>query len=334
MLRTAALLLALTLVPGTRADDEPPVAGRPAGFAGAVGDYRITMSAEPTDVQAEDAVRLRVRIVGKGPLRGVARPDLRRLPRFAKSFHIDDDGERDLPAEKAREYVYRLRPRNAGVKEVPSLPFVFYKPGLVPAHLGYQTRSAPAIPLRVRPRAETPAASVEGEGDPSRPPDALLHVVRGPAVLRRDEPPPLLAWAAPALVVPPLLSLTWYLRWRRRHPDEARLLGLRRRAAARRALHALDRLPAKPSSAPPAADVLTEYLGERLDMPPGEATPEDVRACLHRVGASETLVEAVAGVFTARDAARFAAGFVPAEDDWPRTARHLILALEAEPWAR
>src|SRR5436309_1725216 len=48
---------------------DPPVAGRPAQFSGVVGRYRLEVSAAPTSVVVEEAVTLRVRVVGQGPAR-------------------------------------------------------------------------------------------------------------------------------------------------------------------------------------------------------------------------------------------------------------------------
>src|SRR5207245_10768263 len=95
---------------------EPPLAGRPVNFSGAVGTFRVSMTAEPTVLQAEDPLVLTVRITGSGDLQQVQRPDLRRLANFSKRFLIENLGQRDLPGEKTREFTYQLRPRHAGDK--------------------------------------------------------------------------------------------------------------------------------------------------------------------------------------------------------------------------
>jgi hypothetical protein len=331
-----ALFLVLLLTWSAKADDvEPPVAGRPELFSGAVGDYRLTTRAAPTELSAEDALTLTVRLTGTGPLRGVVRPDLRRLPRFAKVFHIENGPERDLPKEHAREYDYRLRPRSADVKEVPALPFVFFKPGLVPASRGYQTRYAPAIPLTVRPRAEVSPTAVQGGGEPVRAPDDLYAIVAGDAVLRQEARFTLPAWVFfVGLYGPPLVCLGWQLVWLWRHPKEARLLWERRRAAARHALHALGKLGRAPTEqrAGGAAAVVVDYLRQRANLAALQPNPREIMACLRTAGLPAAAAERVADFFAACDLARYAPGLAADGRDWPDEARRLVLDLEAQPW--
>src|SRR5260370_11500442 len=73
---------------------EPPLVGRPDNFSGAVGSFQVSMRAQPTVLHAEDPLILTVRITGTGRLDDIERPDLRRLPRFAKQFEINDLSDR------------------------------------------------------------------------------------------------------------------------------------------------------------------------------------------------------------------------------------------------
>jgi hypothetical protein len=320
---------------GADADVQPPVAHQPPNFTGAVGNYRIAMRATPTEVQAEDPILLTVTITGSGRLDTVVRPDLRKLPQFAKQFHIEDGPQRDLPKTNAREFDYRLRPRSPAVKEIPSLPFVFFKPGFVPAYKGYQTRSAPAIALTVRPRAEVPSTAVQGPSPPIQAPEELYQLVPAERLLRREEqfalPGP--GGLAGLLLGPPVLCLAWYAVWRRRHPDEARHLRQRHSGAANqalRALHALDRRQPK-DAAVKGAHILAEYLRQRFDLAAAEPTPAEIADRLRRGGASAATAEKTAAFFRSCDAARFAPNGILGAADWPDAAAQLILALEAEP---
>src|SRR5581483_5536230 len=143
----ACLCLALALWPaGANAKEpaEPPIAGRPAHFSGGVGTFRVTSRATPTKLQAEEAIHLTVRVTGSGSLQEIARPELRRSTKFTAHFHVENLKDRYLPKENAREFDYLLRPKSASVKEIPAVPFVFFKPGVVPDYKGYQTTYAPA----------------------------------------------------------------------------------------------------------------------------------------------------------------------------------------------
>src|SRR5262249_18410566 len=157
-------------------------------FSGAVGSYQVSTRAVPMELQAEDPLILTIRITGSGPLDKIERPDLRRLPRFAEPFAIQNLDERFLKQEGAREFDYRLRPRSALVNQIPAFRFVYFKPGLIPDYRGYQTALAPAIPLHVRPRATVEAADVQGPTIPADVPESVFQLAEGPAVLRQKDP--------------------------------------------------------------------------------------------------------------------------------------------------
>jgi hypothetical protein len=317
--------------------DEPPLKNRPARFSGAVGTFRVTTEASPTTLRPDEALTLTVRVTAVGPVREPPRrPDLREAPGFAERFHIEtlSEPEGRHPDEKTWEFVYRLKPRAATVDAVPSLPFVFYKPGATPAARGaYQTVYAERIPLTVKPADQSPAAA----GPPAvAVPESAYEIVEGPAVLRR---PP--AWSIPGPVVvalvlagAPLVCAGWYLAWRRLYPDAARLARQRQSQAARhalRALHALRRQPPD-EQAPQAAAALAGYLRERVDLAVTEPTPEEAAAPLHAAGCSERLAGEVAQFFRDCDAARFAPDPAPGALPWADAAARLVQEVEAELW--
>lgn len=343
----AAVFLFLTLAkllytaPGSRAaDDDLPVAGRPANFNGAVGPYvEVATQAEPTVLPAETPLTITVRITALGPVRQPPRrPNLTKLPLFAGQFFIEElpDKDRYEAEEQTWQFVYRLKPRTTQVKAIPSLPFDYFKPGLVPPSKGYQTLYAEEIPLTVTAPPAVQAAEVQGPGQPSRAPDMLYDITAGPAVLRSQD-----GWGLPSpfvlallVLVPPAVCAGWYVAWRRLYPDSARLVWQRRSRAARQALRALRKLHRHPAGqqTPQAAAILADYLRRRTDFSPAEPTPAEVTAHLVNAGASAPLAEKVALFFEVCDAARFAPEPLPGLDNDLAAATQLILTLEAEPW--
>jgi hypothetical protein len=318
-------------------DDEPPVAGQPVHFGGAVGKYRIRAEAEPTHLQAEDALTLTVTITGSGPPRHPPRrPDLRRLPEFARSFVIDDLAG-PPPSAGVWIFRYRLKPRSARVKEIPALRFDYYKPGILPREKGYQTEYARPIPLTVTPRAEVRSGDLPG-APPAGLPDRVCNLAEGPAVvLRHDEPfaLPGPAWLTLLMLGPPALCAGWFMVWRRRHPDPLTSARKRQSQAARKALRALravGRCPAAEASCRASA-VVADYLRERLGAGAAEPTPAEVAAFLRRHGGDGPLADRTAGFFEACDAARFAPGPPPNGTPPAGQAAALIADLEAHPWA-
>jgi hypothetical protein len=335
----AALLL--VGVPAQESADEPPARNRPARFSGAVGTFQVTMEATPTEVRADEALTLTVRITSPGPVRRPpSRPELRGLPAFDQRFHIENLPEPTggQPENGPWEFVYRLRARDTTVAAVPSLPFVFYKPA--PAGTGssgsYQTQYARGIALKVKPAAGPPPT--EGGAAPelaSQVPDSVTRLAEGPAVLRRTPAWSLgaLVGAAGVLVGTPLLCAGWYLAWRRLCPDAARLARQRRSQAA---LHALRALRAVPRQTPDeqarqAAAIVAGYLRERTDLPVATPTPHEAGAHLRRAGIAPDVTGAVSHFFQACDAARFAPSPEPAADGWATAAERLVLTLETEP---
>jgi hypothetical protein len=326
------VLVACTALAGTAAQagdralpEEAPLAGRPKDYSGAIGTYRVSTRAQPTELQAEDPLTFTVRITGTGPLEKLQRPDLRRLPRFAERFHIEDAGDRTLPEDRAREFDYRLRPRNAAVKEVPPLPFTYFKPGVVPEYRGFQTTYAPAVPLTVKPRAGPPVA--EG-APPVNVPESLYQITLGPSLLREDRPsrlPGPLALGA-LLLGPPLLGFLSGLCWRRLHPDAGRRARRQQSRAGRQALRALRQIKTDGVERPRA--VLSEYLRQRTGFAVSEPTPAEVVAHLCRGGWSAAVAEKAAGWFAACDAARFGPRGPAADEASVASAVRLVGSLE------
>lgn len=318
-------------LPQGRAEEEPPLAGRPPNFSGAVGSYRVSMRATPTEVTAEEPIVLTVRIEGEGSLTHLSRPDLRRLPSFARKFQITNAGERSLPKDQAREFDYELRPRSASVREIPPLPFVYFKPGFTPPSRGFQTTLAPEIALKVRPRSVVSATEIQSPSPPAQLPDAVYELAPVSAVLRPEPESWMFSpggWLA-ALLLPPALSLAWLWGWRQWYPDAARLAQRQRSRAAVQALAALDRLP-KPADPAAVEGIVTRYLRDRFSLSLAEPTPEEVVAHLCGTGVPVECASTAAPFLQACARQRFAPQAEPGLH-LPSLARRLILDLEDRP---
>ncbi len=335
--RPAAILQSFVLLfVGTAAGkppDEPPVIGRPANFSGAIGSFTIAAHAAPTELQAEDPVTFTVTIaaVGKAAQRPPRRPDLAKAPAFAESFYIEGEPD-NAPTDDGQKwrFHYRLKPKNADVKAVPSLAFVFYTPGVLPPSRGYQTIYTDAIPLHVRMRDQVSPAAVEGGRKPMPAPDSVLALAEGPDVLLRPQPP----WQpAPFLLivlafVPPLFCGGWYLIWRRLHPNRATAVRRRHSQAGKRALKALRARNGSQNGAVAVAAVVTEYLRDRYGIPAAEPTPNEMARSLASGGVCEHVAAKVTTFFRSCDTARFAPLVTAPAEDWSAAATRLILTLE------
>jgi hypothetical protein len=336
----------LVLIPAgfLRADsqndpNEPPLVGQPENFSGAVGSYKITASAQPTELQAEDPLTFTVRITGHGPAGHLpTRPNLRRWPTFAKRFVVEDLDQKVDAAAGVWEFRYRLRPRNPEVADIPALRYVYFKPGLLPREKGYRSAYSESIALVVKPRAEVQATDVVGKDEPSRFPDAIFEIAEGSAtVLRREGPfasPGTLYLGIAVLLATPFLCGGWYLVWRRLYPDAARSARRRRSRAAQVAIRSFEQAgKADPDrAAQQFVAIMTDYLHSRWDLASGEPTPAEVADHLRRIGCPAELAERMAGFFHTCDRVRFAPGGVPDRDRLRATAAQIILDLEGPPW--
>jgi hypothetical protein len=317
-------------------------------FSGAVGGpFVVQWAAEPTEVMAEEPQTLTLRVTGPGNLKDMPRPALGKLEGF-KPFAVEDLDDRFVPGDPPRrEFRYRIRPRTAGVPEIPRFKFVYFNPRIVPPSRGYQTTYADPVPLTVKPRTapqtvpeEVPAWML------AEPSWADVFEAESPLVERWVRP--LLerlgmasilsghyrqaAWpiAAVLLLVPPSICGLWYLIWRRVNPDTARLAAIHRSraaAAAIRLLHSRTDDPARQ-----AAAALTAYLQARAGLPPAATTPAEVAESLRQSRCSEQLMAAASDTLRRCDEARFAPAAV-AGQPLAADAERVILAWEAETWS-
>jgi hypothetical protein len=320
------------------------LAGRPTNFTGAVGNFRVSTSATPTRLHVQDPLVFAVRISGSAsPEVAPARPNLKKIAEFSRSFRIKDLDSLHLEPG-VWEFHYELKPLRADVREIPAIRFDYYKPGIIPPEKGYRTTYAPAIALSVEPGAAVSLDEIPGVGVSMPDAGSSYEPALDPdLVLRQDQPPPFPdGWVlCCALSAPPLACALGYIFWARKHGGMAKRTR-RQSAAARTALRALAAEQAgniwrahggQPSEeARRVAAVLSEYLSERWRWPSSQMSPFEVAARLENEGCGRDLAGKAAGLLRACDTARFGPGGGNG-DDLPVAARELVKALEEE-WLR
>ncbi len=105
-----------------------PTAGRPADYRGAVGKYQVVTDASPSDVKAGDPIKLVIGVAGTGPMELVQAPPLAELPKLTADFKVPNEPLAGFVQGDRKVFSTTIRPRKAGITEVPAIPFSFFDP--------------------------------------------------------------------------------------------------------------------------------------------------------------------------------------------------------------
>ncbi|MSQ93343.1 MAG: hypothetical protein EXR98_02165 [Gemmataceae bacterium] len=321
------LLLSIGPALAQPAPIDPPVAGRPENFSNIVGDYKISVAAQPTDVGVEESIKLRIWITGIGPEKYV--PKRKYLQLFPAAWERDfyvlplpDEDAVDREKTGSWLFVYRLKPKHDKITAIDGITLWTYNPNR-PGKMKFVPDFAKPIAIKVKPKVE----KTDIEFDVQAVPDSFYTNAESKDAMAWPTTIPMNGWQlAVLLALPPFACLVGVLAWRRYFPDDAQVMSLRRGAAA---LRATDRLQADSAR---AWEVVRQYLAECFDFLAIDPTPADVSAFLKRRGFAKTLCEESRAFFQACDAVRFAQREPPRQlaDD----ASRLIHNLEADPCAR
>ncbi|MBI3407777.1 MAG: BatD family protein [Planctomycetes bacterium] len=325
MIRWLAILCFLAApLPLYAQDADAPPAAAPPDFSHVAGQFRLSSSAAPTKVAVEEPITIKVQISGQASTNyRPQRENLRIFPNdLETSFYVEPVPEQDRlqPDRDVWEFVYRLRPKSAEVKAIPSLRLVYY----APVRKKFQTTFSDEIPITVKSATGSPARTEELKALPL--PERFYKLYPAEEVLRDETPlrvSPLLAVLLFSL--PPLVCVGWYWLWKLRHPGEKCEMHARRSRAARLALTYLEKQ--KPDPVRTAA-ALTDYLRARFELPPLEPTPQEIEKHLRRRGATKPTSRAWRDFFQTCDRLRFAPAPPKEGQDLPADAARLIHTVE------
>lgn len=105
-----------------------PLPTKPAGFSGAVGEFKLASSINATDVKTNDAVTIKLTLTGTGNMKLISTPDIK----FPQDFEVYDPKVTDnykltnsgLAGTKTFEYL--AIPRHAGNFTIPAVEFTYF----------------------------------------------------------------------------------------------------------------------------------------------------------------------------------------------------------------
>ena len=290
-----------------------PGANKPPQFNGAIGNFSMELSANPTNLAVGDPITLKIKFSGRGSLDFLSLPpqvDWREFKVYPATSKVESTDPLSLEGTKTFEQV--VVPQNSEVKELPPFSFSFFDP----EQKTYRTLTHPPTPLIVRPTAATPQPTVFSNDSevkekpssrditPIKPQLGKVEVLSAPLV----QQPWFLVWQS----LPPLAWIASTI-YRKRREDFARNPRLRRqRAVAQivsRGLKELSQQAAANDSENFFAGVfrlLQEQIGERLDLPASGITDAVIEEKLRPLNVEPEMLAVVRELFQACNQSRYA----------------------------
>ena len=322
--RTAALKLDVKAL---------PEADRPVDFSGAVGSFRMKVTADRSDVDLGEAVAVKVTIEGEGSLQSAAPPKLT-APPDVKVYDpkvLDDamTGADHLGARKTWEWV--VVPLAPGTVSVPGPNFAYFDP----ASASYRQLRGdiPALSVRRGTGVIDPVAG-RGEVQANTKDIAFLKMRRGPLEEAR---PPLhkRGWFLALVAMPFILTPVGIVLGRRRERFLTDQGFARSRRAARTAAKRLDRAAKRAGEAPTVfyqevAGALVDYVADRANRKASGLTYDQLDDILAAKGVPPESRRRYRACLESCDFARFVpdSGRPQAVADLLAEARAIVRSLE------
>ena len=123
-----------------------PEEGKPADFSGAIGDFHLSVSANPVELAPGDPITLNMTVSGQGNFDRVQAPKLsteKGWKTYSPSSEFLKDGG---PGQGKKVFEQALVAKDSSLKEIPAILFSYFDP----ATATYKTLSAKPIPLTIK----------------------------------------------------------------------------------------------------------------------------------------------------------------------------------------
>ncbi|MDM7924986.1 MAG: BatD family protein [bacterium] len=291
-----------------------PETGKPAGFSGLTGRFRISASADKRDVKTNEAITYKVTVEGDGNIRQIPAPEIV----FPSDFEVYPPKTSETVTRSGagisgrRTFEYVLIPRAAGDETLPPVRLSYFDASAA----AYRTVSTEAIQLRVEQGAgggyAGPAVTGLSKEEVRLVGQDIRFIKTADAPFRRAGAaavPPAALWIGFGL---PLAGLAAALARRRKlnrlAVDVAYARGSRASRAVRKRLAAAAGLM-KPETQKAfyaeAAKGIQGFLGDKLNIAEAGMLSEDVSARLSARGVRPETIQAVFSCLNTCDMKRF-----------------------------
>jgi hypothetical protein len=315
----------------------PPPEGRPDAFRGAVGSYTMTVTAAPTEVSVGDPITLTLAIRGTGRMDVLSPPLLANQESLTTDFRVPDEELAGTVSGKVKEFSQNIRAKHDRAVSIPPIRFSYFDP----VAEQYVTLNSDPIPLKVKESARSALSQIVADaGSADGAPSGLTASETG-VWANYDDLQALLAnqslsfgWGTWGFAAAgPLLCLACLLV--RRHRDRvAGDAGLERRRSARKTAIAAVRgaIAATDGSAAAshAAIVVTRYVADRCNLPPGNVNRDDVIAQLRLRNLPDATIDRVDELLAECEGAQYGAAEHADAKGFIERARDCVNELERQ----
>lgn len=311
--------------------------GAPAGFTGAVGKFTFETSIDKDKTKTNEAVTLRIKVIGKGNIKLVDAPKVNFPPDFElydpkESVNITAGGS---GASGSKTFEYLIIPRNAGNFKITVDPFSYFDLD----KKSYLELSGTTLDLAVEKGNETVTTTVSGvnKSDVQLLGKDIRFLKTADPQLALNPRPLRGSWLFYVLLFMPFALLLIALQWRKKLAERMTNVALiRSQRASKVALRRLARskeLLGKQDHAAFLEELsraLWGYISDKLQLPVSELNRDNAKTHLQQRGTTEAMINELLSVLDACEFARFAGGTASLPDDLYRRGIASITQMEEQ----
>ncbi len=291
----------------------PPDA--PPNFNGAVGQYSISAEVDATEGKVNEPVTWRVTLSGRGNINAAPDPEWPEIPgwRDFNSQATINTQMQDGVMGGSKVYERLLLPTRSGQFTLPALEYTYFDPETG----AYQRTATNPIPVSITPGdAEAPLPPQSFTGADAGTTGKLQNITTDIRYLK-PVPDHLNAQARPLTASPvywlawgvPLAGLAISFLWQRRQSYWAQNAHLARSSKARKkAKQALAQAKNQPDVYSAGAQILNDYLADKLNQSVAGLTHQSRADLLAEKGLHSDLIAAVDNAYLIAEMGRYAPG--------------------------
>ena len=283
---------------------------RPDNFSGAVGKFTVSATLTPEQVNANDAATLRLVVSGQGNMKLMKAPTIR----FPQDFEVYDPKENNKTTNTATgakgniTYDYVVVPRHGGKFSIPPVEFCYFDP----EKAQYNTVRTDSFHLAVAKAKGHQVAYTREQEDLNVLSNDIRFIKLGE--LESAEADDFFGTSAywltyAVLFVAFVVAFLWLRHQQKLNPNSWSVKGKKAGKVASRRLKQASKLMHEKNDAAFYDEVmraLLGYAGDKLSLPQGELTKDNVIARLNQRGVEQTVVDAFIAVVSDCEFARYA----------------------------